>query len=36
MNRLLLSIVMIIVAFASKALDEPIIQIKGYAPTYVG
>lgn len=36
MNRLLLSIVMIIFAFASRALDEPIILIKGYAPTYVG
>lgn len=36
MNKLLLSFVMILLAIQSRAADEPIIQITGYAPTYVG
>jgi len=36
MNKLLLSFVIILLAIQSRAADEQIIQITGYAPTYVG
>jgi hypothetical protein len=36
MNRFLLSLTLILCSFISKAADEPITQIKGFAPSYVG